>query len=710
MKPNTLLSLVLVFTLLGPSCRKKPEASKTSFAPLLKAARTGDIEGLRALVAAGADINERDEWGNPALHILAERDDPNAAKALIAAGADIEARNSEGDTPLIKAAMRFREQMAAALIAAGADVDAQGLFLNTPLHWAAERGCGPLVQLLIDSGAHVDSRNRRGETPAILARNSGQRAIVELLISEGAHVTLQTAAYLGDLEKVRSLILEDAMVDGETAEGQTALHFAAAQDHKDVADLLLANGGDPNFRRRVDGAMPLHLATEVGHRTMVELLLDNGADVNARYDKVNVSPLQIAASHGDKDMATLFIAHGANVNAKGEDSGWYMSDWTPLRYAVESGSRELVRLLIDNGANPNETDRYGRSMVAIAMGKDDRESIELLLAAGVDVTIHLAVFVGDADTTRSLINEGGKVNLLDDRGYAPLHYAAKTGNRALAELLIAEGAEIDIKSLKYSEDPNASPLYVAVYYGNPEIVRLLISAGADLAERDEGDSTLLHLAACMGHKNIVEMLLAAGAQVDAEDWQQRTPLYSASRAGRPDIVELLLANGADVTAGYVGIEVVLPDKASRNPREIAEQLVTRFGPHSVIISDTQSVRQYLRYEGGLFDELWIPERKDLEGIDPILTAHLESGPLIAVMEEFDRKLVLRHLHLYNREYSGFTHDGVRHIVCQMIIHDLYEGKPPSAFTMIHGSGSGVIRFVYNTVSKTIDYIDCEFPY
>jgi len=714
MKLNRLFCLILALMLLATGCRKQPQKKAES---LHRAARAGNITQVQTLLAKGADVNVKDEKGRTALHIAAEWGHTDLVKLLINNGADVNATNKLGDTPLIEAAKKKNKDVVALLIGAGADIDAQqGLFLNTPLHWAAESGYIQIVELLLESGANVDSKNRRGETPADLAMNIGHSHIFELLASKGVGVTLHIAAFRGDLEKAKSLIAKGEDVNDGDAEGRTALHLAVGRGHIDMVKLLLENGADPNSRERMSGATPLNLAVETGQKDMAELLLSRGANVNSRYGQINVTPLQIAASQGNKDLAALLIAHGADVNAMYE-SNWYKSDWTPLRYAIQNGNTEMIKLLIDNGARLDVTDRRGRSLATVAMYNEDREIVELLLTFGANVTIHLAAFAGDLEQTKSLIDQGVDINLRDDRGYTPLHYAAMAGNTQVAELLIAEGALINVQG---SVDPGRtvdSPLHLAVYYGRTEVARLLISKSADVEIKDAGDCTPLYQAAYMGHKDIVEILLAADAQVDAQNRESQTPLYSAARAGRPDIVELLLNNGADITVGCVGQKIILTDMTNKNPREIAGQLVAKFGPYSIIVTDPQSVMRYLgfattenlQYVPVYFDNLWIPEEKDLEGINPVLRNHLENNPLIGVKDCFDRRLVLRHLHLYNREYSGIISNGVRCIICQMIIHELPEGESRNAFTQIHGSGNGVVRFEYDTKSKAITYIDCEFP-
>ena len=102
------------------------------------------------------------------------------------------------------------------------------------------------------------------------------------------------------------------------------------------------------------GWTPLHSAVRQGHREIVELLIANGTDVNSR-DSTGKSSLHDAALEGHKEIVELLIIKGADLNA---ESGYY---GTPLHVAAGIGHEEIVELLIANGANVNVKDGFGRT-------------------------------------------------------------------------------------------------------------------------------------------------------------------------------------------------------------------------------------------------------------------------------------------------------------------------------------------------------------
>ena len=114
----------------------------------------------------------------------------------------------------------------------------------------------------------------------------------------------------------------------------------------------LDKGVDVNAKHWAFGGTPLHQAVIGDHKEIAELLIANGADLNAK-DTFGGTPLHQAAFHGHKEIAELLITNGADVNAK------YVDGKTPLFGGYFNAG--LIELLIKNGANPNLafTDHFG---------------------------------------------------------------------------------------------------------------------------------------------------------------------------------------------------------------------------------------------------------------------------------------------------------------------------------------------------------------
>ena len=87
------------------------------------AAEDGNLETVKQHLAAGTDVNAKNDRGSTPLHYA---DTKEIAELLIAKGANINLKNKNGSTPLHSAALMGRKENVDLLIAKGANVNAQG--------------------------------------------------------------------------------------------------------------------------------------------------------------------------------------------------------------------------------------------------------------------------------------------------------------------------------------------------------------------------------------------------------------------------------------------------------------------------------------------------------------------------------------------------------------------------------------------------------
>jgi hypothetical protein len=150
--------------------------------PLFDAAFNGHADAVKALIAAGADMETKcDDRETTPLIDAACDGHIKVVEVLLLAGANKDAKNKYDDTAIDSAAWKGHTDIVRVLVIAGADVNSKPFSNFAPLHCAVRVNDVDLVKLLLEAGASKDAENRSGETALMLAINTGNKTIVELL-------------------------------------------------------------------------------------------------------------------------------------------------------------------------------------------------------------------------------------------------------------------------------------------------------------------------------------------------------------------------------------------------------------------------------------------------------------------------------------------------------------------------------------------------
>ena len=130
----------------------------------------------------------------------------------------------------------------------------------------------------------------------------------EALSTRAPAISIRQAAWDGDIKAVKQHLAAGVDVDEKDLYGETSLHYAADKGHKEIVELLIANGADVNVKEK---DTPMHKAAMNGHKEIIELLIANGADVNAKSVDNNTLLLQSGypATLATKNSAGLTPLH-----------------------------------------------------------------------------------------------------------------------------------------------------------------------------------------------------------------------------------------------------------------------------------------------------------------------------------------------------------------------------------------------------------------
>lgn len=162
------------------------------------------------------------------LHASVSYNQINTLKALLAAGANVYAEDTHGNTSLHLAALFGHIDIVNLLLENGADVNSRDRYNKTPLHWAAQNGYIEIIKILLESGAEINAATKDKETPLHYAALSDYAETVNLLLENGAEVNA---------------------IDGHN---KTALHWAAGNEHVDIVRTLLKHKAIPSLRDSYD--------------------------------------------------------------------------------------------------------------------------------------------------------------------------------------------------------------------------------------------------------------------------------------------------------------------------------------------------------------------------------------------------------------------------------------------------------------------------
>lgn len=150
---------------------------------------------------------------------------------------------------------------------------------------------------------------------------------------------------------------------------------------------------------------------------------------------------------------------------------------------------------------------------------------------------------GDLAAVDFFIHSGARLDLPDDRGFTPLHMAARNGHPEAIKRLLYAGADV---SLKADGSGHATALHLAAFGGNSDGVWILLNNGAHVDVLNDDGVTPLNWATREGHIAATKLLLKRGADPNiASTKNGLAALHWAAREGHCECTELLLESGAD---------------------------------------------------------------------------------------------------------------------------------------------------------------------
>ena len=306
-----------------------------------------------------------------------------------------------GHTPLYCASRTCNVEAVQHLIQQGADPDLIQRSGSTALHVASFYGHPQIVQYLLESGANYTLKNSCNNLPE---RESYNEEVEETFVKLKQMPFVQAAANQLNWFKENMSNIKEHIDTQYYAQRQTLLHCAAKKGHSELVQWLVEQRSAKIDIVDINLNSALHLAAYGGYSSIVEYLLNQGANPNL------VNKWGMTAEHEG-------IIHGTEVTQL-------------FRSMKEQNMFDMAKEGVDwwfqyyfDGCSSNSVDGQGTSI------------------------LYVACRFGQTSVAKYLLDKGANINFqLPGKRSTPLHGAAYNGHISTVDVLLRQGADINIQN------------------------------------------------------------------------------------------------------------------------------------------------------------------------------------------------------------------------------------------------------------------------
>jgi hypothetical protein len=441
------------------------------------------------LLEFGGDINVRSQFWGRAVGVL-DDNTPEMRAYLIERGALPEI----GD--FIEAvhgrdAARLRSVLTASP-ALRAHID-RPLFSFGAQAIVVARNDRPVVETLLEFGANINVKTDWWAGGfGVLDHTDAEQAA--WLIERGAIVDIHAAAGLAMADTVREWIAKDpSLVHAPGGDGKRPLHWASTTE---IVDILLAHGAE------IDARCIDHRSTaaqyQVRDTKLCRHLISRGAEVDIfMAAALGDEALVERAVNADPGCLTARIGRpGYEPVPPGDIYQWRLEAASVLLVAAKHGGRKIYDFLLTRSPL--------KEQFLAACELADEAHATNVLAANPDLLTHLtaddqaligaAAFAHNIAAVELMLKLGFDMNTRGGEGFTPVGHAALCGHVDIVRLLIARGADLEIRN-QYGGTALEGCQWGSLNFRNPRgdypgCVEALVQAGARLVYPDFGSDAV----------------------------------------------------------------------------------------------------------------------------------------------------------------------------------------------------------------------------
>lgn len=349
--------------------------------------------------------------------------------------------------------------------------------------------------------------------------------------------------------------------------------LAAALKTRTAAEVARVLGRFPALKQRLDeplpggdfGATALIVAAGQSNREMVDLLLDAGANPNQR------SHWWAGGFHvleGDHGLADYLIERGAVLEAKAAAGLGRLEDLRRLVAADPSAARqrggdgqtplhvaptvEIAKFLLDHGAEIDARDVDHESTPAQYLVRSHPDVARYLVSRGAHADILLAAALGDIDRVRQHLKaDAASIGMMVSGHHLPMRnlqagghiYTWTLGTGKSVHAVAREFGHEEIVRLLLEHTPAELRVAVLCELGDEKGLNALLAArGNRPLEISPAERLRLPFLAERGQRDAVRLMLKAGWPPDATARHGATALHWAGFHGDPALARVILAH------------------------------------------------------------------------------------------------------------------------------------------------------------------------
>jgi ankyrin repeat protein len=354
----------------------------------------------------------------------------------------------------------------------------------------------------------------------------------------------------------------------------TCLHSAVHAGWYDTVKFLLSIGASLEARTGV-GTTPLKLAVHMYDLKMMEILLHSGANPNDQGIHQNMGILPSVALKGTPEMLQLLVKYGIDISTQDR------SGRNALYYSFRREDTTMTEALIELGLDPMslDDDRTVPLQMALSDHKINDETVMLKYLPELDTVrsitlgslLNTACFFETESVVKELLKRApplqmvAYINMKSPLG-TPLYAVAAAGNTLLTDLLLNNGAKINLVG-----GFMGPPLFAACKFGRIDTIKLLLGKGAKLNYEGPDGISNSAIDAARSHPN-AQLVLQRFVDRGVESLDQPLPIQVANITRLDEIFDIIEAReqGEKKEAEIVDIMKELKDELEAQLQKFLE--------------------------------------------------------------------------------------------------------------------------------------------